>query len=381
MTIFIAIKRRTLPMKVILKKITIRDLVEDYSNHLEAGVIGYHGKLDIRPPYQREFIYNDKQQQAVIDTVSKGFPLNIMYWAVNKDKDDNETYEIIDGQQRTLSICRYVEGDFAHENKYFYNLWDEEQEEILDYELDVYLCEGSEQDKLDWFETINIAGVELTQQELRNAVYHGPWTADAKKYFSKTACPAYQIGSDYMRGTPIRQDYLETTIKWISNNDIEGYMSKHQHSKDAKEIWNYYTKVMKWVKDVFKVYRREMKGLPWGPIYNEHKDLIVDEDFDADEMENKIKKLMMDEDVRNKKGIYQYVLNGKEKHLSIRAFDARQKREAYEEQDGVCVKCEEEFNFKDMEADHITPWSKGGQTTSENCQMLCRTCNRTKSDN
>ena len=367
-------------MKIQLKKIKVRDLVEDYFNDLEEGVVGYGGKLDIRPAYQREFVYSDKQQQAVVDTITKEFPLNVMYWAVNKDEDGEVSYEIIDGQQRTLSICKYVEGDFSFNDKYFYNLWDEEQEEILDYELDIYLCEGTEADKLDWFRTINIAGEKLTEQELRNAVYHGPFVTDAKRYFSKTACPAYQIGSDYMNGTPIRQDYLETAIKWISKNNVEDYMSKNQHAEDAKELWNYYTKVMKWVKEIFPTYRREMKGLPWGPLYDIHKGLLVDEDFDAEEMEDKIKKLMMDEDVKNKKGIYLYVLNGNEKHLSIRAFNARQKRQAYEEQDGVCVKCQEEFAFKDMEADHITPWSQGGQTTQENCQMLCVTCNRTKSD-
>lgn len=367
-------------MKITLKKIKVRDLVEDYFNDLEEGVVGYGGKLDIRPAYQREFVYNDKQQQAVIDTITKKFPLNVMYWAVNKGKDGEVSYEIIDGQQRTLSICKYVEGDFAHNNKYFYNLWDEEQNAFLDYELDIYLCEGTESEKLDWFETINIAGEELTKQELRNAVYHGTWTSDAKRYFSKTGCPAFQIGSNYMRGTPIRQDYLETVIKWISNNDIEGYMSKHQNDKDAKELWNYFNKVINWTEQVFKVYRREMSGLPWGALYNQYKDLIVEDDFDADEIEKRVKKLMMDEDVRNKKGIYQYILNGQEKHLNIRAFDARQKRQAYESQEGICVICEDEFKLNQMEADHIIPWSKGGQTTQENCQMLCENCNRTKSD-
>ena len=367
-------------MKITLKKIKIRDLVEDYSNHLEEGVVGYGGKLDIRPPYQREFVYNDKQQQAVVDTITKGFPLNVMYWAVNKDEDGEVSYEIIDGQQRTLSICRYVEGDFSFNDKYFYNLWDEEQNEILDYELDIYVCEGTEADKLDWFRTINIAGEKLTEQELRNAVYHGPFVTDAKRYFSKTGCAAYQIGSDYLIGTPIRQDYLETAIKWIRKGNIEEYMSKNQHAEDAEELWEYYEKVINWIKEVFTTYRKEMKGLQWGPLYDEYKDLLIDDEFDSDDMEEKVKKLMADEDVTNKKGIYQYVLSGNQKHLNIRTFKSSEKRVAFESQNGVCAICQEKFTMKEMEADHIIPWSKGGQTIQENCQMLCRTCNRTKSN-
>src|SRR5690554_6759538 len=193
-------------MEINLKNITIRDLVKDYKNNPDGGVSGYGGLLDIRPPYQREFVYNDKQREAVIDTVKKGFPLNVMYWAVR----DNGDFEIIDGQQRTISICQFVNSDFSYKDRYFHNLSDDEQEKILDYELTVYECSGTDSEKLEWFKTINIAGEELTDQELRNAVYHGSWVTDAKRYFSKSNCPAYQIGSRYLRGTPIRQDYLET---------------------------------------------------------------------------------------------------------------------------------------------------------------------------
>jgi len=368
-------------MKIQLKKIKVRDLVEDYFNDLEEGVVGYGGLLDIRPPYQREFVYNDKQQQAVIDTVTKKFPLNIMYWAVQEDPITKKLkYEIIDGQQRTLSICKYVDGDFSYNGKYFYNLWDEEQEVILDYELDIYLCEGTEADKLDWFRTINIAGEKLTEQELRNAVYHGPFVTDAKRYFSKTGCPAYKMGSDYLNGSPIRQDYLETAIKWISKNNIEDYMGKHQHTENAKALWEYFESIINWINKVFIVYRREMKGLPWGPLYDEFKDIVDDEDFDSEEIENRIKKLMKDEDIKNKRGVYQYILNSEEKHLNIRTFSQRQKRTAYEQQNGICVKCEDEFNIGQMEADHVIPWSKGGQTIQENCQMLCKACNGRKSN-
>ena len=361
-------------MEVILKDITVRELVEDYQDNEENGVVGYGGKLDIRPPFQREFVYNDKQQKAVIDTVSKGFPLNVMYWAV-RNNDKEKPFEIIDGQQRTLSICKYINSEFSFKDLYFHNLEEDEKEKILDDELTVYVCEGTDSEKLEWFKTINIAGEELTDQELRNAVYHGSWVTDAKRYFSKTGCPAYQIGSDYMNGTPIRQDYLETVIKWISENKIEDYMGKNQHEENAQDLWVYFTNIIEWIKSVFPEYRREMKGLSWGELYNEYKE----DDIDPEVLEEKVNELMKDEDVTNKRGIYLYLLTQQERHLNIRAFDNRQKREAYTRQDGLCANCKEEFKIEEMEADHITPWHLGGKTIPSNCQMLCKECNRRKS--
>lgn len=360
-------------MEVKLKEITIKNLVEDYQDNDENGVIGYGGKLDIRPPFQREFVYNDNQQKAVIDTVTKGFPLNIMYWSVRDDEE--KPYEIIDGQQRTLSICKYINSDFSYKNLYFHNLEEDQKENILDYKLTVYVCEGNDSEKLDWFKTINIAGEELTNQELRNAVYHGSWVTDAKRYFSKNGCPAYQIGGKYLNGTAIRQDYLETVIKWKSNNNIEDYMGKNQHKDNASELWKYFTDIIEWIEKTFIKYRREMKGLSWGELYNKHKD----KDLDPEELEEKVVELMKDEDVTDKKGIYLYLLNGKERHLSIRTFDNRQKREAHTRQAGICPSCKEEFKIEEMEADHITPWHLGGKTIPENCQMLCKDCNRRKS--
>ena len=357
-----------------MKDITVRELVEDYQDNEENGVVGYGGKLDIRPPFQREFVYNDKQQKAVIDTVSKGFPLNVMYWAV-RNNDKEKPFEIIDGQQRTLSICKYINSEFSFKDLYFHNLEEDEKEKILDYELTVYVCEGTDSEKLEWFKTINIAGEELTDQELRNAVYHGSWVTDAKRYFSKTGCPAYQIGSDYMNGTPIRQDYLETVIKWISENKIEDYMGKNQHEENAQDLWVYFTNIIEWIKSVFPEYRREMKGLSWGELYNEYKE----DDLDPEVLEEKVNELMKDEDVTNKRGIYLYLLTQQERHLNIRAFDNRQKREAYTRQDGLCANCKEEFKIEEMEADHITPWHLGGKTIPSNCQMLCKECNRRKS--
>jgi hypothetical protein len=358
-------------MEIELKEITVRELADGYKDNAEAGVVGYGGRLDIRPPYQREFIYKDKQRDAVITTVTKDFPLNVMYWAVRSDGN----FEIIDGQQRTISVCQYVIGDFSYQKLYFHNLRKDQQEQILDYKLMIYLCSGTDSERLEWFRTINIAGEKLTDQELRNAVYAGSWTADAKRYFSKTGCVAYQIGKDYLDGTPIRQDYLETAIDWISEGKIEDYMSKHQHNTDAKALWDYFQAVIDWIKTVFANYRKEMKGVPFGPLYNRFKD----KKLDSKKLEKEIAKLMEDEDVTNKKGIYTYVLTGEEKHLNIRAFTEKQKREAYERQKGKCVKCRKHFEIEEMEADHIKPWHEGGKTTAENCQMLCKQDNRTKS--
>jgi len=358
-------------MKIELNKITVRDLAEGYKDNAEGGVVGFGGKLDIRPPYQREFIYKDKQRDAVIDTITKDFPLNVMYWAVREDGN----FEVIDGQQRTISACQYVKGDFSINGLAFHNLTKDKQEQILNYPLNIYFCSGTDSERLEWFETINIAGEKLTDQELRNAVYAGPWVSDAKRYFSKTGCPAYGIASDYMSGSPIRQEYLETAIDWISGGDIKEYMSKHQHDTNSNELWLYFQSVINWVKAVFPNYRREMKGVAFGPLYNEFKD----KPQDSKKLEKEITKLMQDDDVTKKSGIYEYVLTRNEKSLSIRAFTPNQKREAYERQKGICVKCKKRFEIEEMEADHITPWHEGGKTTAENCQMLCKQDNRTKS--
>ncbi len=365
-------------MIIELKEITVRQLAEGYEDNAEGGVIGYDGKLDIRPPYQREFIYKDKQRDAVIDTISKEFPLNVMYWAVREDGN----FEVIDGQQRTISIAQYVEGDFSvligsfPEKRAFHNLQKNEQEQILNYKLMVYLCSGADSEKLEWFKTINIAGEKLTDQEMRNAVFHGSWVSDAKRHFSKSNCPAYGHGKDYLSGAVNRQDFLETAIKWISKHgDIEKYMSVNQNEPNANELWLYFQSVINWVKAVFPKYRSEMKGIDWGFLYNEFKD----KKFDSKKLEEEIAKLMEDEDVDSKKGIYVYVLTRKEKHLNIRAFSPNQKREAYERQKGICPVCKVHFEIEEMEGDHITPWHEGGKTIAENCQMLCKEDNRRKS--
>lgn len=368
-------------MQIELKAITIRELTNGYTDNEENGVVGFGGKLDIRPPYQREFVYKDKQREAVIDTVTKGFPLNVMYWAMKEDG----SYEVIDGQQRTISISQYINGDFAYMMRYFHNLQNDEQEQILDYKLMVYFCSGTDSEKLEWFKTINIAGEELSEQELRNAVYSGSWVTEAKKYFSKNGCVAYSMANHYMSGTVNRQDYLETAIEWISSKSstkIENYMATHQHDTNANELWLYFKSVIDWVSAVFPKYRKEMKGIEWGILYNEFKD---DKTLDPKTLEVKISVLMQDEDINSKKGIYEYLLTGKEKHLNIRTFTDKMKREAFERQKGKCFVCEKNksekthYELNEMEADHITPWHEGGKTEPNNCQMLCKLHNRMKS--
>lgn len=362
-------------MEVKLHEITVKKLVENYRDDAEEGVFGFDNRLDIRPPYQREFIYNDKQRALVIDTLTKGFPLNVMYWSVKEDGN----FEIIDGQQRTISICQYVHGIFSYENRYFHNLQKNEQEQILNYPLTVYLCIGTDSEKLKWFETINIAGEVLTNQELLNAIYSGPWVTDAKRHFSKSNSPAYGIANQYLSGTANRQEYLETALKWIAARDdihLKDYMALHQHDPNANALWRYFRDVIEWVQLTFPVYRREMKGIAWGELYNKHKDRTIN----VTELEQRISQLMMDDDVTAKKGIYTYVLDGNERNLNIRAFTENQKREAFERQKGKCTICNEIFEIEQMEADHITPWSEGGKTESSNCQLLCKDDNRRKSN-
>ncbi|WP_299354181.1 DUF262 domain-containing protein [uncultured Porphyromonas sp.] len=376
-------------MTIQLVHIKVRDLFNGYQDNGLNGVVAYGGKLDVRPAYQREFVYKPEQREAVIDTVSKGYPLNVMYWA----DQGGGRYELIDGQQRTLSICTFLNNDFSCNGLFgfsrplqFGSLPSDLQDKLLDYELTVYICDGNPSEKLEWFKTINIAGEELTDQELRNAVYAGPWVSDAKRYFSKTGCAAYGLGSKYLKGTAIRQDYLESVIYWYGDQampklDIEECMMKHQHAPKAQDLWDYFQRVIEWVETLFPTYRKEMKGLPWGLYYNRyHKNT-----YDPIALEQEIATLMADPDVTKKRGIYKYVLekaigNDDPSVLGIRAFSDSQKRTAYEQQGGVCPHCGKKYEYEEMEGDHIKPWSKGGKTEIENLQMLCRDCNRRKSN-
>lgn len=365
-------------MKIELQEIPIRDLYNGYVDNDEEGVVGYDGQLNIRPKYQREFVYADSQRDEVVRTVRNGFPLNTMYWV--KVADDQ--FELLDGQQRTISICQYLDGVFSIDHRYFHNLTKDEQEQILDYELMVYVCEGTDKDQLEWFRVINIAGEALSDQELRNAIYTGAWLTDAKRFFSKTGAPAYDIGSKLLKGKPIRQDYLETVLEWSADKDgvssIEEYMAQHQNDKNANALRMYFQSVVNWVNTLFpkENYRKEMKGIDWGLLYNTYHTA----NYDADDIEAKVSELMLDDEIGNNKGVYTYIFTEDDKHLNLRSFTPKQKRQLFEAQHGVCTNCNESFAFNEMEADHITPWSEGGKTDLANGQMLCKSCNRRKSN-
>jgi len=368
-------------MKIELHQIPIHKIVDGYKNSEEEGVVGYGGKLNIRPKYQREFVYKPEQQIAVINSVMGEFPLNAMYWVKNKDG----SFEILDGQQRTVSICNFLAGDFNVMNRgyqmYFENLTEQEKKKIHEYPLMVYFCEGEDDEKLAWFRVINTAGEKLTPQELLNAIYSGPWVTDAKRYFSKSNAPAYLLAHDYVSGALNRQEYLETVLRWISKDKIEDYMGKHQNYKSADKLWEYFQDVIAWTQKTFPNYRHEMSHVEWGELYNEFKD----KKLDPRKLEKEITELMQDEDVTKKSGIYEYVLNHKnERVLNIRAFNDKMKREAYERQKEICPHCKGEnkkkkWDISEMEADHIKPWHEGGKTISKNCQMLCKDDNRRKS--
>lgn len=361
-------------MKIDLHKIPIRDVIVGYKDSTEEGVVAYGGKLDIRPKYQREFVYKEKQRNAVIETIKNEFPLNVMYWMIR----DDGGYEVLDGQQRTISIGQYVTGDFSLNDRFFHNLTKEEQDKILDYELMIYICEGTDKERIDWFTIINTYGEKVNEQEIRNAVYTGPWLSDAKLKFSKRNCAAYLLANDggqLVSGDTIRQEYLQTALSWINNGNVADYMAKHQHDKNADELWQYFQDVIVWVRETFPSYRREMVNVPWGELYNQFKN----KKFDSKKLEKEITELMQDEDVTKKSGIYEYVLTRNEKYLNIRAFTDKQKREAYEKQKEKCARCKKHFEIEEMEADHIKPWHEGGKTISKNCQMLCKEDNRTKS--
>ena len=364
-------------------EVTVGDIARGYINNEEQGVRGYGGQLDIRPPYQREFIYNENEQQAVISTVLKGYPLNVMYW-VRRSEDAECPYEVMDGQQRTLSLCEYVDGKFAYEFKNFFNQPADIQKLILDYPLTIYLCEGEPSEKLEWFKTINIAGKPLNEQEINNAVYAGPFVTDAKRHFSKSNCGAYRLGKDLVNGTPIRQEFLKKALEWMSEHEtregkpqsVVGYMAEHQHDPNANNLWTYFQNVLNWTITNFdlKKFKKIMKGLNWALYYDKYHSTTLD----TADLASRISKLILDSDVQKQMGIIPYVLTGDERHLDLRGFPEDIKLAVWEKQHHICPSCQKEFDYEFMEGDHITPWREGGRTVIENCQMLCRECNRRK---
>ena len=364
-------------------EVTVRDITRGYVNNEEQGVRGYDGRLDIRPPYQREFIYSEKEQQAVITTVLNGYPLNVMYW-VHRSEDADCPYEVMDGQQRTLSLCEYVDGKFAYEFKNFFNQPKDIQERILNYPLTIYVCEGEASEKLEWFKIINIAGKPLNEQEISNAVYAGPFVTDAKRHFSKTNCGAYRLGKDLVNGTPIRQDFLKKALEWMADHETRqgkrqtaiGYMAHHQHDPNANNLWTYFQTVLNWAITNFdmKRFKKIMKGLDWAMLYDKYGS----ETLDTAALGQRISTLMRDSEIQRQAGIIPYVLTGDEHYLDLRTFPEDIKLAVWEAQNHVCPICGKEFDMEFMEGDHITPWRDGGRTIVENCQMLCRECNRRK---
>jgi hypothetical protein len=368
-------------VKIVLHHVPVRDLVAGYVNSGYDGVVGYGGALDIRPKFQREFVYDTAKQQAVITTLLSGFPLNVMYWSKGTDRvTSKDTFEMLDGQQRSMSICEYIKGSFSvsvgGNPKNYDNLSVADQERLLDYKLMVYHCEGVEDEQLAWFEVINIAGLTLRPQELRNAVYTGQWLTDAKRYFSRENQGAHKLAKDYVSvGEVNRQDLLQKAIEWHGgkgDSAIKGYMNVHRQDANANALWTYFKSVIDWAKLIFPKQRRELRSVPWNTLYDRYGQAQLD----AVALEDRVKALMGDEEVQKKSGIYTYVLTGDEHALGLRSFTDNQKREAYERQVGICPMCNKHYKLEEMDGDHIIPWSMQGKTTSENCQMLCIRDNR-----
>jgi 5-methylcytosine-specific restriction endonuclease McrA len=383
-------------MKTTLKTYTVKDICTGFVyNELEGrGLFGLSGKLTIQPEYQRNYIYADgKKDVAVIESMMKGYPLGLIYF--NKVSDDK--LEVLDGQQRITSIGRFVTGKLAimdqnNMPQYYSSLPDDKKQLIDDYELLVYECEGTETEIKEWFKTINIAGVPLNEQELLNAVYSGKFVTKAKEEFSNSQNANVQKWSAYISGSVNRQDYLHTALEWVSKGEIGDYMSQHRYDENINELKTYFTTVIDWISSVFTDVEKEMCGLEWGRLYKEHHS----KSYNPQEVSAKVQELYGDPYVKNRKGIFEYVLGGctDKKLLDIRIFDEATKRAVYARQtaeaqaQGVsnCPHCAisngvnrtKIWKLSEMDADHVTAWSKGGATDINNCQMLCQTHNRAK---
>lgn len=398
-------------MKTSQPSVSIRDLVNGYQDNGEKGVVAFDGKLNVRPAYQRAFVYNPDDRDRVMLSVYNNMPLNSMYWAVNPDG----SYEVIDGQQRIISICQFITNDDGNGNpiaidfdgkrtQTFKGLSEEKQKEILNYRLQIYVCEGSDDEKLDWFHTINIAGKQMTNQELLNANYTGCWLTCAKQFFSKKSNneainisyydnddkkTLLNLSADKVLGDmgtlgdkANRQLLLELALNWRINAEseeypqIKNYMGKHRFDDNADELIDYFKNVIAWVKRTFVNYRADMKGQDWGILYNRYHHL----EFDAEKIEQELKYLYdlydVDPDGLKKKGFYEYCLSGDRTLIWHRAFSDRQQKQAYENQGKKCKRCNKPFPLKEMDGHHKIAFADGGETTVENCVMLCHECHK-----
>ncbi len=384
-------------MKTTLKTdITVKDICEGFVyNELEGkGLFGLSGRLTIQPEYQRNYIYDDgKKDVAVIKSILKDYPLGLIYF--NKVNDDK--LEVLDGQQRITSFGRYVTDKFAIKDRngmeqYFSGIAADRQSKILETKLLIYECEGAESEIKEWYRTINIAGVPLNNQELLNAVYSGPFVTLGKEEFSNSQNANIQKWSAYISGSANRQKFLECTLDWVSKCNISDYMSRHRYDKNITELKTYFNSVIDWVSSLFTDVESEMRGLEWGRFYEAYHKKA----YDPKKVSAEVKKLYGDPYVKNHKGIFEYILGGSvdTKLLNVRVFDEATKRDVYLKQTDEaktkgksnCPLCaighdankNKIWKSSEMEADHVTAWSKGGATAAKNCQMLCKTHNRAK---
>lgn len=384
-------------MKTALRTdITVKDICEGFVyNELEGkGLFGLSGTLTIQPEYQRNYIYADgKKDVAVIESILKGYPLGLIYF--NKVADNQ--FEVLDGQQRITSFGRFVTNKFAIKDEngmeqYFSGIAKDKQEKILETELLIYECEGTESEIKEWFKTINIAGVPLNNQELLNAVYSGPFVTLGKEEFSNSQNANIQKWSAYISGSANRQDFLERALEWVSKNNVGDYMSKHRFDTNINELKTYFNDVIDWASTVFIDVETEMRGLEWGRLFETYRK----QPYDPKEVSAKLKTLYADPYVKSRKGIFEFILGGSvdTKLLDVRVFDEATKKSVYAKQTAEaekngtsnCSLCAighdanktKIWNFSDMDADHVTAWSKGGATDIRNCEMLCKTHNRAK---
>jgi len=383
-------------MKAVLKQYTVREVVEGFEyNELEGkGLFGLSGKLTIQPEYQRNYIYADEgRETGVIDSLLKDYPIGLIYF--NKVSDEN--YEVLDGQQRITSIGRFLTGKFAIKDandmqQTITGIAPILRDKIMDSPLLVYICEGEEPEIKDWFRTINIAGIELKYQEILNAVYSGPFVTLAKEEFSNSQNSNIQKWSAYISGNVKRQDFLAQALKWVSNDDVENYMSRHRNQNDINELKTHFHAVIDWISKIFSDVESEMKGLDWGRLYKTYHD----QTYNPQKVSTELRKLLGSFEVKDRRGVFEYILSGSTdiKLLNIRVFDEPTKKVVYVEQTkaaeekGVsnCSYCaighdankDKIWSLSDMDADHVAAWSKGGSTDKENCEMLCKPHNRSK---